>query len=261
MSAACKLFFIDRLRVKFLQLYNANDFAPVLANNTYYRKPRMLTEHEISKDIEAKVKAFFEKHRRHEYLKGDIVIQAHEAYPGIFYLITGYVRMFTISKVGEELTMHIFKPHTYFPLSLALKSGKNPYYFEAMTDVSVFMAPKEEVFDFLKSNPEVMFSLTSRFASALEGFSTRLQHLMFGNALSKTASLLTYLTKFFGKPVPGGTMLDFPLTHEHLASWAGMTRVSISQAIGKLKKQGLIRYDKNHIVIPDIPKLAESAAV
>jgi CRP-like cAMP-binding protein len=74
--------------------------------------------------------------------------------------------------------------------------------------------------------------------------------------------LLTYLSKFFGKPVAGGaTMLDFPLTHEHLASWAGMTRVSISQAIGKLKKQSLIRYDKNHIVIPDLKKLAETAAV
>jgi len=199
---------------------------------------------------------FFKQQRHQVVPAGKTIVQAGEDLPGIFFVQRGYVRTMSVSRAGEEMTFHVFKPGTFFPMSWVFHPEENRYDYQTLRECELYQAPTEEVREFLLANPEELLRLAERFAGGLEGYATRIRQLVAGDALSKTGAILSYLTKFFGKPhAEGGILLDFPLTHEFISSWTGTTRVSVSQAIGKLKQQGLVRYLDGRILLPDPDKL------
>ncbi len=196
-----------------------------------------------------KIEKFFTSHQVIQYKKGDMILRAHDIPSGISYIQSGIVRLFSISPEGEELTLHAFKPGAFFPIAWAINEEANDYYYEALGDAVIYRAPSKDVMLFLEENPDVLLALMSRILFGLKGYTTKIEHLVFDRALGKTASLLAYLAKQFGKPEGKEIMISIPFTHDHLASWLGMTRVSISQAMTNLKKMKLIHYQNGLIVI------------
>src|SRR5207302_1404657 len=105
---------------------------------------------------------FFTQFKSQQYKKGEILIRADDDPAGIFYLHIGTVKMYLISRNGDEIVLNLFKPIAFFPMSWAINHTKNQYYFEAMDAVTVCRAPKEEVLAFLKKNPDVVLDLLAR---------------------------------------------------------------------------------------------------
>jgi CRP-like cAMP-binding protein len=63
--------------------------------------------------------------------------------------------------------------------------------------------------------------------------------------------LLLLLQMEVGQPVPEGTRLSVRLTHQHLASAIGTTRVTVTRLLGQLKEEGRLLIDENrHIILP-----------
>jgi len=53
-----------------------------------------------------------------------------------------------------------------------------------------------------------------------------------------------------GAPCDEGTRLSVRLTHQHLASAIGTTRVTVTRLLGKLKEEGWLKLDSSrHIVL------------
>jgi len=99
---------------------------------------------------------FYNQFKSRDYKKGEMLIRADDDPQGIFCLTKGYVRQYTISKAGTELTLHILKPLSYFPMVWAINGTPNVYYFEALTEVEVGRAPKDQVVEFIKDKPTVI---------------------------------------------------------------------------------------------------------
>src|SRR3989339_1416966 len=109
------------------------------------------------KDLEA----FYKQFPLRRYKKGEILIRADDDPPGIFCLTKGDVRQYIISKAGFELTLHILKPTSYFPMVWAINGTPNVYYFEALTPVEIGRAPRDQVVGFIKDKPDLIFALMS----------------------------------------------------------------------------------------------------
>ena len=63
---------------------------------------------------------FYKQFTIRDYKKGEMLIRADDDPQGIFCLTKGYIRQYTISSLGTELTLHILKPTSYFPMVWAL---------------------------------------------------------------------------------------------------------------------------------------------
>ena len=87
--------------------------------------------------------AFYQQFTSREYKQDEILIRADDDPQGIFCLQKGYVRQYIISKAGFELTIHILKPISYFPMVWAINGTPNVYYYEALTPVEVGRAPRD----------------------------------------------------------------------------------------------------------------------
>lgn len=207
--------------------------------------------------VKQKLDDFFKVHKNQKYRKGEILVRADDDPSGIFYLIDGVVRRYSISSAGEELTINIFKPISFFPMSWAINNTPSQHYFEAMTNVEVWRAPKEDVLKFIKENNDVMFDLMSRVYHGLEGYMMRMEYLMAGNAQARLITELLIYARRFGKLEGNKIIVDLKVTEKDLASQSGMTRETISREIQKLKQTRLIDFKKNQIIINDLQELEQ----
>lgn len=207
-----------------------------------------------------KVEAFFSKYRKVHYGKRDFILQPGEKIPGIMYLKNGLVRQYVLSKKGDVMVVHIFRPGAFFLMMWAINNTPNSYYFEAITPVEVWVAPLKDVKEFVKKDPEILYDFTSRILKGLDGVLKRFENLTFDPAYSKVASLLSYFARQFGKKKGNGTQIEYPLTHREVASWIGTARETASLQMEDLKRRGIITFKGRSIIVRDMKKLEKEAA-
>lgn len=205
--------------------------------------------------VKNKLEKFFSKYRQIRYKKGEIILRAEDPPQGIFLLTEGIVRQYAISPKGDDLTLNIYRPVSFFPVAFFINSSQNNYYFEAMASVFAFRAPGEEFIEFIKKEPEVMFDLLKRIYTGLEGFFLRMEYLMVGDVKNRLiAELLIYSRRFGVKTNPGIT-IDLKLTQKDLAAQAGVARETVGRILKTLKDSSLIGYKERKLVIKDLAKL------
>lgn len=183
---------------------------------------------------------FFAKFKPLRYRKGEIILRAGEAPPGVLYLKRGFVRLYSISKQGEELTLIIFKPGDFFPIMWAINNMPNNYFLESMTFSEICRVPKAIFLAFIRDNPDVLYEMTSRIMIRFAGLLSRMEYLVFGNAYAKVASILSICAERFGRREDEGILVEVPLTHSDIATLVGVTRETASVQIKKIERKGLI---------------------
>lgn len=205
--------------------------------------------------IQEKIKEFFSVYPVNNYKKGEIIIKPSGKINENYYLQKGLVRMYILSEEGEEITLHIFRPGTFFPIMLSMNNVSNKYYFEAIDKVEIRKAPLENIIKFLHEDTEVLYDLTSRFASAINGFLLRIESMTFEEAYRKMANLFLYLADRFGEKQGEDIVITIPLGHKDIANWIGIRRETVSRQFEKMQKDGIVVSSNKQLVIKDLKKL------
>jgi len=200
----------------------------------------------------AEFATFYEQFQTRRYKKGEVLIRSDDDPQGIFCLTKGYIRQYTISKNGMELTLHILKPTSYFPMVWAINGTPNVYFFEALTPVEVGRAPRDQVVSFIKDKPMVIFKLMSVLLEDYAETLTRVEHLVFSDAYRRVISVLVYIAKHFGYEINGSMKVNHRFTHQDIATLVGVVRETASVEMRKLETKGLIKYVDHSILFTDI---------
>ncbi|HSX18785.1 MAG TPA: Crp/Fnr family transcriptional regulator [Candidatus Saccharimonadales bacterium] len=203
-----------------------------------------------------KLDDFFKKSKILRYRRGETILRAGDNPSGVYFLKKGFVRLFAISKGGDEQTLIIFKEGDFFPLIWAITSEyHNEYFVEAMTPCELLRSPRDQFLKFVGENPDVLFDLTGKILTRLGGLLKRMEYMAFGTAYAKIASILLICAQRFGKREAGGVWILVPLTHSSIASLVGVTRETASLEVKRLEKSGLVVKKNGLFFIKSIEKL------
>lgn len=213
------------------------------------------------RETNEKIDGFFANYRPIEYRAKETVIHMSDEPTGVYYVRSGFVKMNTILPSGNEMTLNIFKPGSFFPMAWALAKTKNNFHYQTITAVSVYKAPQKEVIRFLKSDREVLFDLTKRVFSGMDGLLGNFANYIFGNSSNRVASALVLCIKRFGEKNGGKIILNIRLTHQDIANIAGLTRETTSGVMGILKKSHIISKKNGKIIIINPDKLKKLSQV
>ncbi|HEY5601438.1 MAG TPA: Crp/Fnr family transcriptional regulator [Patescibacteria group bacterium] len=213
----------------------------------------------MNKSADKKIDSFFSKFKPLYYKKGEILIRPDESILGTFLLKKGLVRKYVISPSGEELTVHVYRPITFFPTIFLIEKFSNHYFYEAISDVQVNRAPANQIIEFIKSEPEVLLELTRHFAQGLEGLTERIEELTLEKTSERIINLIIYLSNQYGSRVKNKIIILMPLTHKNISDWLGMTRETTSRELEKLKSKDLISYNNKTLIVKNINKLKKEA--
>lgn len=206
--------------------------------------------------MEAKITEFFSKYTSHAYAKGQVLILNGEKPDHIYFLEEGRVKQYDVTYRGEEVILNVFKPHAFFPMSMAINNTDNPYLYEAETDVVVRQAPAVEVVNFVKANPDILFDLLSRVYRGLDGILGRMAFLMASGAKGRLMYELIIESRRYGRQLSKGEYV-ITSSEKELGARAGLSRETVSRAMAKLKKEGILRVTGKEIHILDIQILEQ----
>lgn len=207
--------------------------------------------------IEEVLTPFFKKYRLFRYEKGEIIYRPGEEILTVAFAKSGFVRLYTISKEGKEITTNLFKPLFYLTLIYSNNKMLCRHYFECVTPVELWKVPKTEFIDFIAKNPEIAHTLNNLILRVLENIIFDMENIISGNSYKKTASIIASLAKQYGvkDSITGQVLIDFSMTHEILASLTGLTRETTSLQIKKLRDKEIIVTKGKHLIINNPDKL------
>jgi CRP/FNR family transcriptional regulator, cyclic AMP receptor protein len=213
------------------------------------------THHMAETEIQKKVVSFFSQFQCKKYKKGEIILYPDTTVAGAYFIKKGHIREYGISLEGIEMTIHIFAPYSYFPMTWILSNIANRYYYEALSEVEIYCAPKEKVQAFLKQEPDVFLDLTSRLLVGLDKLTSRMEHLAFGKAYIRVISMLLFLVRHFGEMKNNEVILRSKFTHRDIGSLAGVSRETASREWERLEKKGLVGFRNQFIYIKNLDSL------
>ncbi|MBI4058981.1 Crp/Fnr family transcriptional regulator [Candidatus Microgenomates bacterium] len=211
----------------------------------------------MSNIVPSALENFFSQFRKITYKKGETILRAGDPPAGIYLLEKGYVRLYSLSAEGKELTLLIYQAGDVFPAALVLAGGgPSLYYSEALTPVELKRADKKQFIDFAYQNTAVFRIVSQQVNDRFRFALRRMEYLAFGDAYAKVASMILICAEKFGQKEGNKVVIQLPLTHQDIASLAGVTRETTSLELSKLEKKGLISFQKH---LPAVNNLADLA--
>ncbi|MCX6726523.1 MAG: Crp/Fnr family transcriptional regulator [Candidatus Shapirobacteria bacterium] len=202
--------------------------------------------------IRKKLEGFFCDYPLKSFKKGEIILRPGEEPTGVGFIKSGYIRLYTVTESGQEITMEFFKPLLFLTTILALTSRENKFYFEAITPVEIYEAPNKEFLEYLEKNTDVAQELNKNIMTAFLDLMDNTANLLAGNAYSRVAMMVYSLTN---------RAEGFGITHKLIASLTGLTRETVTLQMIKLEKQGLIVNKSKSIQVINKEKLIKAAKV
>jgi CRP-like cAMP-binding protein len=212
--------------------------------------------------IDKPLEKFFEKGLSIKYQAGETIIRAEDKPQGVYYIKKGFVKLFSISPDGKELTFNIYKPNSYFPIAWVLADVENSFFYEAVTSVKVYRLPKRGVVHYLEKNPESMSKLIRRLSSGLHGLSRMLEVMALGTAENKVVYTIYMLAMRFGKKQNRGKIkIQLPITHQLISSLSALARETVSVEMDKLRDKKIIEYSRQSLKIVNVKSLGKKLPI
>lgn len=173
----------------------------------------------------------------------------------VFYLNQGYVRLYTVSAEGAELTLHIFSNSYIFPIQWNKIPQSSDYYFESLTPVEVYQCPEDKFKQFIDQNFAASSEIMSQLNSFSESMIKKLESKVFGDAHQQVVATVLDLAKCFSQKDKGSVTISYWFTHQDIGSITGLSRERVTIEINKLIKKKLLSYNNHFIVIPRLELL------
>jgi CRP-like cAMP-binding protein len=162
----------------------------------------------------------------------------------IWIVCRGVVQLSTLYPSGDEALLGLVGPSMPFGIPLTLIY---PYQASALSDVDLMGFTMMEIEQSPTLSREIFHHLSRRLRQA----EAMLAMVGCRRVEDRLRQLLLLLQMEVGQPVAEGTRLSVRLTHQHLASAIGTTRVTVTRLLGQLKEEGRLLVDETrHIVLP-----------
>lgn len=208
----------------------------------------------MDSQIAKKTDNFFARYPLQEFDKGQIFIYAGDSLANVYQIVSGRARKYDITAQGEEVTINIFQPPIYFPMVWAVTKTPNRYFYEAITPISVRVAPVNDVVQFLKSNADITYDLLGQMYLHYDELQLRLAHILGGDSYSRVSFELIIACKKFGELQKDGSYI-VDMHENDLARQAGLSRETVNRELVKLKKANLIKINHRHLVVTKLLRL------
>lgn len=174
-----------------------------------------------------------------------------EAGEVVFILKRGRVDLYRLAPDGRKLVVATLGPHTIFGEMGLIGQGMYGCFAEAAEDCLLCVLSRADLQNLLRRNPDVALRFLDELGRRLQQREAALEDLAFRALPTRLAALL--LREASADGVVAG------LSHEELAERLGTYRETVSQILGRFRKEHLVRVEPRRITILDAAGLRDRA--
>ncbi len=195
--------------------------------------------------------------RTKRYRKGQTIFLEGEPFAGLYAVLGGGVELYRVDKSGGEVLLQEVESGGVFAES-SFKSGSDFYLScaKAFYDSTLLFFPIDEFASLMRNNPALAIRLSEAFSVDLMQLNLKFD-LLAATVDARVARYLLneiQLNESVRLPEPH---FNLTLRKKEIAVQLGMATESLSRALGKLKREKVIRQVAKKIFVTDLKRLRD----
>lgn len=198
---------------------------------------------------------FTTKGRLINVAKNEVIISPQEKTGYMYYIESGFVKVYTLSSAGHCNLLLIYGEGEFFPIQPFVDIGlHDELYYETKTSVSLYKVPADQYADALTHSVEFLSDVLTQTRIMVEIYRNTIESLQYRALREQLISKILFLGWRFGSD---RSVIEAPITHQDLADYLRTSRESVSRAMKTLRDENLIEQMERRIVIKDRDKLLD----
>jgi CRP-like cAMP-binding protein len=189
--------------------------------------------------------------------KGQIILHQGEPGDSLFVVVSGRVRIYTLSQEGQELSVWICDEGDFFGEMALLNREPRSANAAAMQVTEVLVLQRQAFRDYLLANPSAAIHIIEMLSRRLRHTTEDAEGLMSLSVTQRIARKLLELVERYGVVEEGSVLIALDLSQEAIATLVGTTRESANRALSSLRDQGIVQLDRSCIRVLRPDKLEE----
>lgn len=198
--------------------------------------------------------------RSRRFRRGEVIFHIGDPGDALFVIVSGEVKISLPSETGDEAILATLRPGDVFGELALLDGAPRSASASALVPTETVILPREKFRELIATEAGVRDALLASIAGELRRLTTHVEELHFLDITGRLAARLVRLAQESGTPLADGSLrLRTNLTQADLAAMVGCTRQSVNKLLGQFTDDGLIRLERDGIVVTDLEGLSATA--
>ncbi|MGI8871637.1 MAG: Crp/Fnr family transcriptional regulator [Candidatus Limnocylindria bacterium] len=210
----------------------------------------------LFRDVEPAALADVERHlRRRRFRRGEVIFHQGDAGDALHIVTGGAVKILLPSPEGEEAIIATLRPGDFFGELSLLDGAPRSATAAALEPTETLSLPRADFLELVGADPALRDALLRSLAGELRRLTGHVEELHFLDLAGRLATRLARLARDADPEARQDVSLDWPYTQSDLAAMIGATRQSVNRLLSDLVGSGLLRIERDRLVIPDVEEL------
>ena len=198
--------------------------------------------------------------RSRRFRRGEVIFHIGDPGDALFVIVSGEVKISLPSETGDEAILATLRPGDVFGELALLDGAPRSASASALMPTETVILPRERFRELIATETGVRDALLASIAGELRRLTTHVEELHFLDITGRLAARLVRIAQESGTPLADGSLrLRTNLTQADLAAMVGCTRQSVNKLLGQFTDDGLIRLERDGIVVTDLEGLSATA--
>jgi CRP/FNR family cyclic AMP-dependent transcriptional regulator len=186
-----------------------------------------------------------------KYKAGEVILLEGERCEGLYFVISGRVKVFKVSGEGKEQVLRILGPGRTFNDVPVCDGGLNPGSIATLEPSTIGHIPKGTALALVEKHPQVAMAVIHLLAARLRALTLMIEDLSLRGVVARVAKVLLDCTRGHQTLVEGEGGACARLTQHQIAAMTGSVREVVQRALKALEKDGVIRLERARVVVLD----------
>lgn len=195
--------------------------------------------------------------RTRRFRKGETVF--HQGDPGdaLFIVASGSVKVVLPSNEGSEpAIVAVLGPGEFFGELALLDGAPHSATIVAVEPTETFILHREAFLAQIDTEPALRRALLASLAAEIRRLTGHVEDLHFLDLPGRLASRIVRLAADRPHEPDGAVRIPWPYTQSELAGMIGGSRQSVNRLLADLADEGLVRLERDVLVVTDLDRLA-----
>lgn len=188
--------------------------------------------------------------------RGANIFQKGDEGSSLMAVLMGRVRISSVSSEGKEITLNVINAGEVFGEIALLDAKPRSADATAVEDVLLMVVERRHFLPFLRRNEDLYLRLLAVLCDRLRQTSLALEEMALYDLPARLARMLIKLSHDYGRPVAGGTRIDFKMSQRDMSSLVASSRESVNKQLKLWRDDGLVEMDGGYLVLKRPSELA-----
>ncbi|HET9456419.1 MAG TPA: Crp/Fnr family transcriptional regulator [Candidatus Limnocylindrales bacterium] len=195
--------------------------------------------------------------RTRRFRKGETVFHQDDPGDALFIVASGSVKVVLPSNEGSEpAIVAVLGPGEFFGELALLDGAPHSATIVAVEPTETFVLRREAFLDLIDTEPALRRALLASLAVEIRRLTGHVEDLHFLDLPGRLASRIVRLAADRPLEPDGAVRIPWPYTQSELAGMIGGSRQSVNRLLSDLAEEGLVRLERDVLVVADLDRLA-----